>query len=76
MISSKSNHKSEETVRPASPTSDEDRTRMIAEEAYFRAERRGFEPGQELADWLAAESWLASQNWLATEIEASPRAMK
>jgi hypothetical protein len=27
----------------------------IAEAAYFRAERRGFAPGHELADWLAAE---------------------
>jgi hypothetical protein len=33
----------------------EDRSRMIAEAAYYRAERRGFEPGHELEDWLAAE---------------------
>jgi hypothetical protein len=33
----------------------EDRYRMIAEVAYFRAERRGFAPGSELGDWLAAE---------------------
>jgi hypothetical protein len=33
----------------------EDRRRLIAEAAYFRAERRGFQPGQELEDWLAAE---------------------
>ncbi len=26
-----------------------------AEAAYFRAERRGFAPGHELEDWLAAE---------------------
>jgi hypothetical protein len=32
------------------------RERMIAEAAYFRAERRGFEPGQEVADWLQAEA--------------------
>jgi hypothetical protein len=31
---------------------------MIAEAAYFRAERRGFEPGHELEDWLGAESEL------------------
>jgi hypothetical protein len=36
-------------------TAGEDRYRMIAEAAYFRAERRGFEPGSELYDWLAAE---------------------
>lgn len=32
-----------------------ERRAMIAEAAYFRAERRGFEPGHELEDWLAAE---------------------
>ena len=31
------------------------RHQMIAQAAYFRAERRGFEPGHELEDWLAAE---------------------
>ena len=31
------------------------RQAMIAEAAYFRAQRRGFEPGHELEDWLAAE---------------------
>jgi hypothetical protein len=33
----------------------EDRYRMIAEAAYYRAEQRGFTPGSELDDWLAAE---------------------
>jgi hypothetical protein len=28
---------------------------MIAENAYYRAERRGFLPGHEMEDWLAAE---------------------
>lgn len=32
-----------------------ERRSMIAHAAYFRAERRGFEPGHELEDWLAAE---------------------
>jgi hypothetical protein len=27
----------------------------IAERAYLRAEQRGFEPGHEIEDWLAAE---------------------
>lgn len=27
----------------------------IAEIAYYRAEQRGFSPGYELEDWLAAE---------------------
>jgi hypothetical protein len=29
---------------------------MIAEAAYLRAERRGFAPGGEAEDWLAAEA--------------------
>jgi hypothetical protein len=29
---------------------------MIAEAAYLRAEHRGFAPGFEAEDWLAAES--------------------
>jgi hypothetical protein len=32
-----------------------DRERRIARAAYLRAERRGFVPGAELEDWLAAE---------------------
>ncbi len=35
--------------------SDAQRT-MIAELAYYRAERRGFAPGGELQDWLEAEA--------------------
>jgi Protein of unknown function (DUF2934) len=40
----------------AAEDADEARRRRIAERAYLRAERRGFAPGQELDDWLAAES--------------------
>jgi hypothetical protein len=29
---------------------------MIAEAAYFRAQLRGFLPGHEIEDWLAAEA--------------------
>jgi len=32
-----------------------ERHRLVAEAAYCLAERRGFEPGHELEDWLAAE---------------------
>jgi hypothetical protein len=35
---------------------DEERYRWIAHAAYLRAERRGFTPGQEVEDWLAAEA--------------------
>ena len=42
---------------PAAVTVSEDvRRGMIAEGAYLRAERRGFAPGHEAEDWLAAES--------------------
>jgi hypothetical protein len=34
----------------------ERRRTLIAECAYFRAQRRGFTPGHELEDWLAAEA--------------------
>jgi LmbE family N-acetylglucosaminyl deacetylase len=33
----------------------EKRAALIAEAAYFRAEKRGFAPGNEAQDWLAAE---------------------
>lgn len=32
-----------------------ERREMIATAAYFLAEKRGFEPGHELDDWLTAE---------------------
>ena len=35
--------------------SEDERRRMIAEAAYFRAAGRGFAPGGELEDWLAAQ---------------------
>jgi hypothetical protein len=35
--------------------SEETRRAMIAESAYLRAERRGFAPGGEVEDWMAAE---------------------
>jgi hypothetical protein len=38
-----------------------DRQLMIEREAYLRAERRGFEPGHELEDWLAAEHSLGAR---------------
>ncbi len=35
--------------------------RMIAEAAYFRAEKRGFAPGHETVDWLDAENEIRSR---------------
>ena len=45
----------------ASPRND-DRERHIALAAYRRAERRGFVPGAELEDWLAAEKEESSRS--------------
>ena len=35
------------------------RQAMIAEAAYYCAERRGFAPGHELEDWVQAEAQIA-----------------
>ena len=39
---------------------DEAKRRLIAEIAYFAAQRRGFTPGYELDDWLEAEQEVES----------------
>lgn len=41
---------------PQACASTEDRQRMIAEAAYYRAQARGFAPGCEVEDWLQAEA--------------------
>lgn len=44
-------------VVPANPSvSAEQRCVLISEAAYFLAEHRGFAPGHDLDDWLAAET--------------------
>ena len=45
---------------------------MIAEAAYHRAEKRGFEPGHELEDWLAAEAQVAHTQSLSQSSPAEP----
>jgi hypothetical protein len=35
---------------------EKERNARVAVSAYFKAQARGFEPGYELADWLAAEA--------------------
>jgi hypothetical protein len=44
----------------------ERRRQMVAEAAYFYAEHRGFEPGHEVEDWLAAESQIDAALRLAS----------
>jgi hypothetical protein len=41
---------------PLERVSEEERRNMIERAAYFRAERRNFEPGHEQEDWVAAEA--------------------
>ena len=40
---------------PAVEPGEPQRKAMIAEAAYYRAEKRGFVPGMQLEDWLEAE---------------------
>ena len=48
-----------------------DFTAVVAERAYFRALHRGFAPGHELEDWLAAEREVAG---MLSVTESSARA--
>ncbi|WP_020564379.1 DUF2934 domain-containing protein [Methylosarcina fibrata] len=34
---------------------------MVKERAFFKAEKRGFEPGHEMDDWLEAEKEIRNQ---------------
>ena len=51
----------EEFLRAAQTPDTRARERLIAEGAYYRAERRNFEPGHELDDWLEAEGALREE---------------
>lgn len=51
---------------PPAALSDDDLHEQIATAAYFRALERGFEPGHEMSDWLAAEADLSMTNVLET----------
>jgi Protein of unknown function (DUF2934) len=46
---------SKQVKASARATSPDERARLIAEAAYYRAESRGFAPGHEVGDWLDAE---------------------
>ncbi len=39
-----------------SELNEQDRDFRVAVSAYYKAQARGFEPGHELEDWLAAEA--------------------
>ncbi len=55
----------QEDVADASPDADQsaraELDRMICEAAYYIAAQRGFDPGHELDDWLAAEAQIHDQ---------------
>lgn len=58
-------------ARP-SRTDEPERGELVRLAAYFRAERRGFAPGYELEDWLAAEAEVSAR--LGSVPPARPRA--
>jgi len=49
------------TPRPSETALAADRERRIRDSAYQRAQRRGFVPGFEVEDWLAAEEEVDGQ---------------
>jgi hypothetical protein len=49
------------SVRTVVPELSQDREKMIADAAYFLAQRRHFAPGHELEDWLQAEREIDEQ---------------
>ncbi len=46
---------------PTTRVTPEERWQMIAQAAYFRAQKRGFAPGGEIQDWLDAETEVERQ---------------
>lgn len=46
---------------------------MIAEAAYYRSERRNFEPGYEMQDWLEAEQAVTISLKSAKRLITTPR---
>jgi hypothetical protein len=53
--------------KPPTSMNAEERYRAIAHAAYLRAERRGFAPGHEVEDWLAAEAEFDATNRPASD---------
>jgi hypothetical protein len=49
-------------LRFVAPAAVRSRQSLIEELAYFRALKRGFEPGHEMEDWLEAEAELERQH--------------
>jgi len=51
----------------AAPAPDDAMRHRIAEAAYYRAEKRGFQPGYEIEDWVKAEAEIDSR--LASKLD-------
>lgn len=49
------------TLKPVTEVTPEERHRMIEEAAFYIAEKRGFAPGDDAADWAAAEAEIDEQ---------------
>lgn len=60
-VRSKASAGSAVTARAGTEELAEVRIELIARAAYLRAEQRGFEPGRELDDWLAAAADIDAQ---------------
>lgn len=58
---SNNNGKSKTTAKTGPKFSDDLRRQKIATAAYYRAEKRGFNGGNPIEDWLMAESEIDSQ---------------
>ena len=50
-----------DTGSATAQVSPDEMKRLVEEAAYFRAKRRGFEPGHELEDWVQAEAEVAKR---------------
>jgi hypothetical protein len=46
----------QEVERTAAVPSDAEMMEMVSQAAYYRAEKRGFQPGLEAEDWAQAEA--------------------
>jgi len=51
-----------------------DRAELVRMAAYFRAERRGFAPGYEVEDWLAAEAEVTEKHGPASAAPGTRKA--
>jgi len=58
----------QDVAQPGDDLTEDELRESIATAAYYRAQERGFEPGQELDDWLAAETEIKSKRVAPMEV--------